>query len=74
MTIFVYKGFDNKSGNWKYPSPPPAEFFSSMWRLGQVRDAKFGMSQIKNYLMLQNARLTAFTVFELLKESHRGSE
>ena len=71
MTIFVYKGFDNKSGNWKYPPPTLAKFFSSIWRLGQVWDAKFNMSQIKNYLMLQNARLTAFTVSELLKESQQ---
>ena len=32
-------------------------------------DTKFNMSVMKNCLMLQNARFTAFTVSELLRES-----
>ena len=31
-----------------------------------------GMPLMKSYLMLQNVKFTAFTVFELLKENQQG--
>ena len=43
----------------------------SIWRLGQVRKVKFGMNvSNKIYWMLQNVRVTAFTVSELLRENY----
>ena len=59
LTIFFYKGLirNVKIGNtlvW---------VLSNIWRLGQVRDTKFGpMSLIKWFWMLQNVRATVFTV------------
>ena len=44
--------------------------FPNIWRLGQVRDTKFGMSPMK--YMLQNVRVTAFTISELLRENQQG--
>ena len=39
----------------------------------QVRDTKFGTNVLLNrYSMLQNAKVTAFTVSELLKENQQG--
>ena len=65
ITIFYYKGFTRnlEIGNtsvWVLPS---------IWKLGQVRNTKFGTkSLIKYYRMLQNAKVTAFTVSELLRQ------
>ena len=46
----------------------------NIWRLGRVKGTKFGtnVSLKKCYWMLQSARFTAFTVFELLKENQEG--
>ena len=43
----------------------------NIWRLGRVRDIKNSVwiSPIKCYWMLQNARVTAFIVFELLRQN-----
>ena len=43
----------------------------NIWRLGRVRDTKNSVwiSPIKCYWMLQNARVTAFIVFELLRQN-----
>ena len=48
----------------------------NIWRLGWVRDTKFGtMFLIKYYWMLcKNARVPTFTVFEQLKENELGSK
>ena len=52
----------------------PVWLLSNIWRLGRVWNTKFGMdlSLIKFYLMLQNARVTAFIVSELLREKQQG--
>ena len=48
MTIFVYKGFTRKSkiGN------PPVWAFSNIWRLGQVKDTKFGYYIMPGFQLL----------------------
>ena len=47
---------------------------SNIWRPGQVRDTKFGTNiLIKRNWMLQNARVTAFIVPELLRENQQRS-
>ena len=65
MTIFFYKGLTRNPeiGNtpvWDLPN---------IWRLGQVIDTKFG-TNIFNKILLNAAkfRVTALTVFELLRE------
>ena len=69
MTIFVYKEMtrDPEIGNisvW---------IWSNIWRLGRVRDTKFvtNVSIIKCYCILQYARVTVFTVSELLRENQQ---
>ena len=42
----------------------------NIWKLERVKDTKFGMN-VSNEMLL-NVRVTAFTVFELLKESQWG--
>ena len=66
MTIFFYKGLtrNQEIGNttvWVLPK---------IWRLERVMDTKFGIN-VPNRT-LQNSRVTAFTVFELLKEIQLG--
>ena len=69
ITIFVYKGLTRNPeiGNtlvWVLPN---------IWRLGRVRDTIFGTNALmKSYWLLQNARVTAFTVFQLLRENQQG--
>ena len=48
---------------------PPAHY----WRLGQVMDTKFGtnVSNKMCYWILQNGKVTAITVFELLRENQQ---
>ena len=44
-----------------------------MWKLGEVRHTYLAqISLIKCYSMLQNARITAVTIFELLKKINKG--
>ena len=49
---------------------PPSEFLRNIWGLGQIRDTKFG-TNVSNEKLLNaaNARVTAFTIFELLREN-----
>ena len=70
MPIFFYKGLirNREIGNthiW---------VLRNIWRLGRVKGTKFGtnVSLKKCYWMLQSARVTAFTVFELLKKNQDG--
>ena len=52
---------------------PPSEFLLNIWRLGRVRDTKFGTNVSNKMLwMLQNAKVTAFIVSELLRENQQG--
>ena len=45
----------------------------NIWRLGRVRNTKFGTNiSIKSYWMLQNAKVTTFSVSELLRENQLG--
>ena len=70
MTVFYLKGIDLN----RKSEIPPSEFcpISGDWgKLGIPNLAR--MSLIKCYRILQNTRVTAFTVSELLKENqHRG--
>ena len=53
----------------------PVLVLYNIWRLGQIENMKFGtISVIKCYWMLQNARIRAFTVSELLRENHQGGK
>ena len=49
----------------------------NIWRLGHVRDTKFG-NDVSNEMLLNAAqkknRATGFTVSELLSENQQGSE
>ena len=66
MTIFFYKGLTTnlEIGN------TPAWVLSNIWRLGQVRDTKSDTNVSNKILqMLKNARVTAFTVSEFLREN-----
>ena len=69
MTIFFYKGLTRNPEIestlvWVLPN---------IWRLGRVMDTKFGTNvSNKRYWILQNSRVTAFTVLELLRENHSG--
>ena len=94
MTIFVYKGFDQESGNRKYP----VLRLSNLKRQGRVSDIEFDISVFnekffdaakcfvvvflyqrklldaakKKKKTLQNARFSAFTVSQLLREFQQG--
>ena len=68
MTIFFYKGLTRNSeiGNTH-------EFFPISGDWGELWIPNFAwMSLIECYWMLQNSRVTAFTVFELLRENQLG--
>ena len=67
MTISVYKGLTR---NLEIRNTP-VWFLPNIWRLGWVRNTKFGTSLIRCYWILKNGRLTAFTVSELLRENHK---
>ena len=68
MTIFLYKGLTKnpKVGN------APVWVLPNIWRLRQVWDIKLG-SNVSNEIFwtLHNARITAFTIFELLRENQQ---
>ena len=69
MTIVVYKWLTR---NLKFRNTP-SDFCptSGDWsNLGIPNLAC--MSQMKRYWMLKNAKVTAFTFFELLRENHQG--
>ena len=69
MTIFFYKRLTR---NLEFRNTP-VWVFPNIWRLGWVMDTKFKrISLIECYWMLQNVRVTAFTVFELLREIQLG--
>ena len=54
---------------------PPSEFFAVSGDWGKVWIPDLTrMSIITCYWMLQNFRVTAFTVFELLRENHLGGK
>ena len=54
---------------------PPSEFFPISGDWGELEIPKLTpMSLIKRYWMLQHARVTAFTVSELLRENQQGGE
>ena len=57
---------DQKSGNRKYPQFCP---ISGDWGKLWIPNLA-GMSPIECNWMLQNSRVTAFIVFELLRENH----
>ena len=67
MTIFFYKGLTRNPeiGN------TPVWALPNIWRLGRVMDLA-RMSLIEYYWKLQNSRVTAFTLFELLRENQLG--
>ena len=57
-----------KSSNWKYP----VRVLPNIWRLGKSEIPNLArMSLIKYYWMLQNVRVTAFIVSELLRENQQ---
>ena len=72
MTIFVYKGLKD----WpEFPKSeiPPSEFCPISRDLGELGIPNLTrMSLIKCYWILQNARVKAFTVSELLRETQQG--
>ena len=69
MTIFFYKRL---SRNLEIEITP-VWVLPHIWRLGQVRDTKFG-TNVSNKVLLnaENTRVTAFTVSELLRENQQG--
>ena len=70
--FFLYKGLNRnpKIGNthiWVLPNIP------NIWRLGKIRIPNFARIDLMNcYWMLQNARVAAFTVSDLLRENQQG--
>ena len=54
---------------------PYSEFFPNIWRLGRVRNTKFG-TNVFNKMLLNpaNARVTAFTISELWREHQQGDK
>ena len=53
-------------------SEKPVLVLPNIWRLGGVKDTKFGrMSQMNSYWMLQNGRVPVFTVSKLLRENQQ---
>ena len=47
------------------------EFFFNIWRNSKFGQNLAGISLMKSYLMLRNARFTAFTAFQLLRENQQ---
>ena len=69
VTIFVYKRLtrNREIGN------TPVWVLPNIWKLGRVKDTKFGTNvSDKNLLKLQNGRVAALTVSELLRENQQG--
>ena len=53
----------------------PVWLLPNIWRLGRLGVRNLAqMSLIKSHWMLQNARVTAFTVFKLLRENQQDGE
>ena len=67
---FILHGIDRKSGSWKYHLPEFCLISGDCGELGRRNLAR--MSLIKCYWILQNARVTASTVSELLREYQQG--
>ena len=65
MKIFVYKEFDQNSGNWKYPHLNFVQYLETGVELGIPNFA--WVSLIKNYLILQNS--TVLIIMEPFKSS-----
>ena len=63
MTIFLYKGLTRNPEIWNNPV--------NSWRLGQVRDSKFG-TNVSNEILQNAAKCQGYNVSELLKENQRG--
>ena len=70
MTIFLYKGLTRNSENGN----TPVWVLPNIWRLEWVSDTKFGTNVYIYRIcrILQNARVTAFAVFELVREAQQG--
>ena len=68
MTIFFYKGLTRNPEI----ENTPVWVLPNMWRMGWIRDTKFGMSLMKCYWKLQNARVTASTIFESRQTQQDG--
>ena len=69
MTIFIFKELTRnpKIGN------TPGWVFPNIWRLGQVRDTKFGKNVSNGKLLnAANARVTGCIVSELLRGNQGG--
>ena len=62
--IFVYKGFDQKFGNWRYPHVSFVKYLETGASQGYI--STMNVSNLK--LLLPNARFTAFTLSELVLE------
>ena len=69
MSIFFYKGLTRnlEIGN------SPVSILLYVGRLGRVREIKF-VTNVTNKMLLNAARVTAFTISELLKENQQGAE
>ena len=69
--IFAYKGLIR---NLEIVNNP-VWVLPSILRLGQIRDTEFGPN-VSNKMLLnaQNVRVTAFTIFELLRKNQLGRD
>ena len=65
LTIFLYQGLTRN----QEMRNTTVWVLRNIWRLGRVRDTKFG-TNVSNEMLLNaaNTRVTAFTVSELLRE------
>ena len=71
MTIFLYKGFDQKSGNWKYP---PSEVCTITGDCGKLEIPNLAwMFLMKIYLLLQNVRFTICIVYKWKQQGFKKS-
>ena len=68
MTIFVYEGLNRNP----QIANTPVWFLPNIWRLGQVKNTKFGTNAF-NEMLLNAAKCQAynFTVCELLRENQQ---
>ena len=68
MIVLFYKGLTR---NLEMRNTP-VRGLPNIWRLGQVRDTKFG-TNVSNKMLLNaaKARVTAFTISELLREKQQ---
>ena len=69
MTIYFHKGLTR---NPEIRNTPVC-VLSNIWRLGQVRDTKFG-TDVPNEMLLNPVytKVTAFTISELLRKNQQG--